>query len=148
MPLRTGFWMIAVISADPPTHYSLFLPLWGVRRRANEPSNRTTKQLEGGGCERYISVRGLLGCGILCLEGGMTDLSRRKSKCIVQFSDAVRERGKLREVVMELTPYGMRVWLKGMRVAFDVSPASVYNLAVMKAVAAQRAEKKAKKGKR
>ena len=71
MPLRTGFWMIAVISADPPTHYSLFLPLWGVRRRANEPSNRTAKQLEGGSRERDISVRGLLGCGILCLEGGM-----------------------------------------------------------------------------
>ncbi len=75
----------------------------------------------------------------------MTDLASRKTKCIVQFSDTVRERGKLREVIMELTPYGMTVRLKGMRTGFTVSPASVYNLAVMKAVAAEKAEKAAKK---
>ena len=77
----------------------------------------------------------------------MTNLSTRKTRCIVQFDDCVRERGKSREVIFTLSPYGISVRLKGMRVAFDVSPASVYNLAVMKAVAAQRAEKKARKGK-
>lgn len=75
----------------------------------------------------------------------MTDLSRRKSKCVVQFSDCVRERGKLREVVFTLTPYGISVRLKGMRSSFDVSPASVYNLAVMKQVQKQKDEKKARK---
>jgi hypothetical protein len=78
----------------------------------------------------------------------MTDLSTRKTRCVVQFSDAVRERGKLREVVFTLSPYGINVRLKGMRQSFEVSPASVYNLAVLKAVEKARAEKKAKKGKR
>jgi len=76
----------------------------------------------------------------------VTDLSTRKTRCIVKFSDCVRERGKLREVVFQLTPYGINVRLAGMRTGFDVSPASVYNLAVMKAVAKAREEKKAKKG--
>ena len=78
----------------------------------------------------------------------MTDLSSRKTRCVVQFSDTVRERGKLREVIMELTPYGLTVRLKGMRTGFEISPASVYNQAVMKFVTAQRAEKKAKRGKK
>lgn len=75
----------------------------------------------------------------------MTDLSSRKTKCVVQFSDAVRERGRLREVIFHLTPYGIEVRLKGMRQAFQVSPASVYNLAVQKEVNRQKAEKKAGK---
>ena len=78
----------------------------------------------------------------------MTDLQKRKTKCVVQFSDAVRERGQLREVIFSLTPYGISVRLKGLRTAFDVSPASVYTLAVLKSVEKARAEKKAKKGKR
>jgi hypothetical protein len=78
----------------------------------------------------------------------MTDLSTRKTKCVVQFSDAVRERGKLREVIVELSPYCAKVRLKGMRISFDISPASIYNLAVSKAVKKARDEKKAKKGKR
>ena len=77
----------------------------------------------------------------------MTDLAQRKTRCVVQFSDAVREKGKLREVIFELSPYGVRVRLKGLRQAFDVSPASVYNLAVLKAVAARKAEKKERKKK-
>ena len=82
---------------------------------------------------------------VLLVGGAMTSLARRKTRLAVEFSDCVRERGKLREVVMELTPYGMKIRLKGMRSSFDVSPASVYNLAVMKFVTAQRAEKKARK---
>ena len=78
----------------------------------------------------------------------MTDLSSRKTKCVVQFSDCVRERGRLREVIFSLTPYGISVRLKGMRTGFDVSPASVYNLAVMKSVAKAREEKKAKKARK
>ena len=75
----------------------------------------------------------------------MTSLAKRKSKLSVEFSDCVRERGKLREIVMDFSPYGVKVRLKGMRSAFEVSPASIYNLAVLKFVSAQRAEKKAKR---
>lgn len=75
----------------------------------------------------------------------MTDLSTRKTRCVVQFSDCVREKGKLREVIMELSPYGAKVRLKGMKTSFDLSPASIYNLAVLKEVDRKRAEKKGKK---
>jgi len=75
----------------------------------------------------------------------MTSLDKRKTKLAVEFSDVVRERGRLREGVMTLTPYSVTVRLKGMRGSFEVSPCSIYNLAVMKAVAAKRAEKKARK---
>ncbi|MDE2020841.1 MAG: hypothetical protein KGJ13_10940 [Patescibacteria group bacterium] len=74
-------------------------------------------------------------------------MDQRKSKLVVEFSDCVRERGRLREVTMEFSPYGIHVRLKGMRQGFDVSPASVYNLAVSKFVTAKRAEKKARKQK-
>jgi hypothetical protein len=75
----------------------------------------------------------------------MTALDKRKTKLAVEFSDVVRERGKLREVVMVFSPYGVTVRLKGMKISFDISPASIYNQAVLKAVAAKRAEKKARK---
>lgn len=75
----------------------------------------------------------------------MTPLDKRRTKLAVEFSDAVRERGKLRPVTMCFSPYGVTVRLKGMKVSFDVSPASIYNLAVLKAVAAKMAEKKARK---
>jgi hypothetical protein len=77
----------------------------------------------------------------------MTALSKRKTRLCVEFSDAVRERGRSREVVAELTPYCIRVKLKGMRTVFEVSPAGVYNFAVQRAVIAARAEKKARKTK-
>jgi hypothetical protein len=78
----------------------------------------------------------------------MTTLSNRKTRCIVQFDDSIRERGKSRPVIFQLTPYGITVRLKGMRTGFDVSPAGVYNLAVRLAVEKTRAEKKAKKEKK
>ena len=75
----------------------------------------------------------------------MTPLDKRKTRLSVEFSDSVRERGRIRPVTMEFTPYGVKVRLKGMRVAFDISPASIYNQAVLRAVAAKRAERKARK---
>jgi hypothetical protein len=75
----------------------------------------------------------------------MTQLSKRKSRLRVEFSDAVRDRGRLREVTMELTPYGVTVRLKGMRTAYEISPAAIYNRAVLLAVEKRRAEKKAAK---
>ncbi len=78
----------------------------------------------------------------------MSSLAKRKTKLSVEFSDCVRERGKLREVTMVLTPYGVSMRLKGMRSVYEISPASIYNLAVLKEVERRRAEKKkAKKGK-
>ncbi len=78
----------------------------------------------------------------------MTALAKRKTRLAVEFSDCVRERGKLREVLMTLTPYGLKVRLKGMRSNYDISPAAVYNRAVLLAVEKRRAEKKAAKGKK
>ena len=81
----------------------------------------------------------------------MTNLRSRKTRCIVMFDETIRERGKSREIVMELNPYSVRVRLKGMRGSYEIPAASVYNAAVARFVAQQRAEKlaakKARKGK-
>lgn len=77
----------------------------------------------------------------------MTSLSERKSRLVVEFSDAVRERGRLRPVTMELKPWGASVRLKGMRQSYEVSAAAIYGLAVKQFVAEQRDAKKARKGK-
>jgi hypothetical protein len=77
----------------------------------------------------------------------MTSLAKRKTRLSVEFSDCVRERGKLREVTMDFTPYGIKVRLKGLRSSFELSPASIYNLAVQKEVERRRLEKKKKKAK-
>ena len=78
-------------------------------------------------------------------------MSARKTRCIVMFDAAIRERGKLREIVFELSPYGIKVRLKGLRAAYEITPASVYTSAVSKFVVQKRAEKlaarKARKGK-
>ena len=78
----------------------------------------------------------------------MTRIEKRKSRLTVESSDCVRERGRLREVILDFSPsgYSISVRLKGMKSSFEISPASIYNLAVMKFVAAQKAEKKAKRG--
>ena len=47
----------------------------------------------------------------------MSVLAKRKTRCILEFSDCIRERGKLREIVFELSPYGIKVRLKGLRAA-------------------------------
>ena len=73
----------------------------------------------------------------------MTSLATRKTILAVEFSDCVRERGRLREVTMVLTPYGIKVRLKGLRSAYDISPAAIYNRAVMLHVEKVRAERKA-----
>lgn len=75
----------------------------------------------------------------------MTSLAKRKTRLLVEFSDCVRERGKLREVVMEFTPYEIRVRLKGLRSTYNVSPAGIYNLAVCAAVEKACAEKKGRR---
>lgn len=75
----------------------------------------------------------------------MTKLCERKSRLIAEFSETIRERGRSREIVVQLSPYNIKVKLKGTRTWYDLSPASAYNLAVAKEVARIRAEKKAKR---
>ena len=72
----------------------------------------------------------------------MSTLAKRKTRLIVEFSDAVREQGRLREVTMEFTPYSISVRLKGLRQRFEISPAGVYNQAVRIAVEKRRADKR------
>ena len=74
----------------------------------------------------------------------MSKLCERKSRLIAEFSETIRERGRYREIVVQLSPYNIRVKLKGTRHWYDLAPASCYNLAVAKEVSRQRAEKKAK----
>jgi hypothetical protein len=78
----------------------------------------------------------------------MTKMAERKTRLSVEFSDCVRDRGKLREVTMVFTPYEISVRLKGMRQSYSVTPAAIYNAAVMREVERLRAERKARKAKR
>ncbi len=75
----------------------------------------------------------------------MTNLSARKTRCIVMFDAAIRERGHSREIIMELNPYTVRVRLKGMRSSFEIPAASIYNRAVAIEVERKRAEKLAER---
>lgn len=75
----------------------------------------------------------------------MTSLAKRKSRLSVEFSDCIRERGKLREIIMEFSPYGVKVRLKGLRKSFDISPAAIFNRAVFIQVERDRAAKAADK---
>jgi len=75
----------------------------------------------------------------------MTSLAQRKSKLTIETSDTVRERGKLREVTIEATPYYAVVRLKGLRARFEVSWAGIYDQAVKIAVEKQRAGRKARR---
>lgn len=72
----------------------------------------------------------------------MNNLSKRKTRLTVEFSDTVRERGRLREVTMEFNPYCVTVRLKGMRQRYEISPAGIYNMAVRVAVEKARAERR------
>ena len=74
-----------------------------------------------------------------------SNLAKRKSRLVVEFSQTITDRGRSREVVMELTPWGITVRLKGMRTRFEITPASVYNRAVILAVEKRRQERKAAK---
>jgi len=75
----------------------------------------------------------------------MNNLATRKTRLSVEFSDCVRERGKLRNVTFDLSPYSVRVRLKGMRTGYDISPAAIYNRAVLLEVEKRRKERKAHK---
>lgn len=75
----------------------------------------------------------------------MSRLDQRKSRLQFTTCDVVRERGKLREVVIEGTPYFCVVRLAGMRKAFPISYAAIYHAAAKLSAAKTREEKKARK---
>ena len=75
----------------------------------------------------------------------MTALVDRKTKCVVEFSETVRECGKSREIVAELTPYSIRVKLKGTRQWYVIAPSEMWYLGAKHAAEAKKAEKLAEK---
>jgi len=77
----------------------------------------------------------------------MTKLPGRKSRLMIETSDTVREKGKLREVIVEPDPQGYTVALrlKGTRARFEIAWNQIYLAAVKIAVERQRQERKARR---
>lgn len=75
----------------------------------------------------------------------MTKLEKRKSRLVFQTTDIVRERGRLREVVIEAHQGYAEVRLAGMRTSFPISYAQIYQTAARLQVERERAEKRAEK---
>jgi hypothetical protein len=75
----------------------------------------------------------------------MTSLDKRKTKLVFTTCDTIRQRGKLREVVLECKPYFAMVRLSGMRTSFPISYATIYETAARREAERKRAEKKARK---
>lgn len=74
----------------------------------------------------------------------MTPLHARKSRLVLETSDTVRERCKLREVVLEAhsaTPCLITVRLKGTRTRFTVEASAIYHFAAKLRANQLRAEK-------
>lgn len=78
----------------------------------------------------------------------MTSLEKRKTRLIFQTSDVVRERGRLRQVIIEAETNFCFVRLSGMRraSAFPISYAAIFHAAAKIQVERQRAERKQKRG--
>jgi hypothetical protein len=74
----------------------------------------------------------------------MTALAKRKSKLTFETSDAMRYRGKLREIIVEANEYIASVRLKGTRQRFEISWGGIYNHAVRVEVERRKAERKRK----
>lgn len=75
----------------------------------------------------------------------MSELATRRTRLVFTTSDTIREKGKLRAVVIEAQPYMAMIRLQGMRTAFPVPYGAIYHLAARLAVAEARKEKAAKK---
>lgn len=76
----------------------------------------------------------------------MTSLDKRKTRLIFTTCDTVRERGKLREVVIQAEPYFALVRLAGTRTSYPISYAAIFHAAARIKAEQERAEKtKAKK---
>lgn len=79
----------------------------------------------------------------------MTALATRRTKLTVETADTIRERGKLREVILEFSsPYYCTVRLKGQRTRYALSYGAIFNRAVALAVEKARAERKEQRRKK
>lgn len=78
----------------------------------------------------------------------MTNLRERRTKCILESDDAVREAGQYRNVIIECHPTHMTVKLKRMRKSYDIPYSAVWSMAVKADIERVRKEKlKARKTK-
>jgi hypothetical protein len=75
----------------------------------------------------------------------MAHLSKRKSRLVFTTSDAVRYRGKMREVVVEVSPFIATCRLAGTRTRYEMSWAGIFQHAARVFADRQCAERKAKR---
>ena len=79
----------------------------------------------------------------------MTALTQRRTRLTFETADCCRERGKLRQVVIDARPYLCLVRLKGMRLSFEISWAGIYIAAAKLAADKARSDRKtARQGKK
>jgi hypothetical protein len=76
----------------------------------------------------------------------MTDLASRTTRLRFVTASEVREGGKRRRVVCEARPGYLIVKASGLHSCYTIDYASIWSMAVKMAVAAEKAEKSAKKG--
>ena len=74
----------------------------------------------------------------------MTAIAKRKTICRTETAASFQGRA----LVIELRPYTVLIRQKGLRRGFELDWESVFSLAVKKAVAAEREQRKAKKGRK
>jgi hypothetical protein len=72
-------------------------------------------------------------------------LSQRKTRLLVETDNAVYDRRRQREIVVELKPSYMIMRLKGTRAVYTITYTSAFNQAVRNEVARRRLEKTKKK---
>jgi hypothetical protein len=75
----------------------------------------------------------------------MTDLTHRITKLRFITAEEVREKGRYRKICVEAEPMCAIIRLVGLRTAYSIPWAAIHSLAVKAAVAAEKAEKAAKK---
>jgi hypothetical protein len=78
----------------------------------------------------------------------MRSLSQRKTRLTFQTSDVIREKGKLRAVIVEAHPGYCSVRLAGLRSSFSISYGGIYQFAAKCAASELLAAKKAAKKQR
>jgi hypothetical protein len=75
----------------------------------------------------------------------MTHLTKRKSKLVFTTADAIRYKGKLREVVIEVSPFIATCRLSGTSTRYEMSWSGVFTHAARVYADKVRAERKAKR---
>jgi hypothetical protein len=75
----------------------------------------------------------------------MSHLTKRKSKLVFTTADTVRYKGKLREVVVEVSPFIATCRLAGTRTRYEMSWSGIFGHAARVFADKQRAERKAQR---